>query len=86
MRAASLQAAPKPRFSSSTRTKAFGRDRGDALGDVRRVAVGDDEQAQLLVVLGRQRGGGGFETRSGAGGDDDGNNGRSTRVHQFIQG
>ena len=86
MRAASLQAAAKPRFSSSTRTKAFGATDADALGDVLGRPVRDDEQAQFLVVLRRQRGRCGFESRPGAGSDDDGNNGRSTRVHQFIQG
>ena len=48
------------------------------------VAIRDNEQAQLFVVLTRQRSRGGFETRSEAGGDDDGNNGRSTGVHQFY--
>ena len=61
------------------------RDRRHALGDARCIAVGDHQEAQLLVVLRRQRRRRGFKTRSGAGGDDDGNNGRSTRFHQFIK-
>ena len=62
-----------------------GGDCRDALGDVRGVPVRHDEQAQFFVVLAREGSRRRFKARPGTGGNDDGNNGRSTRVHQFFK-
>jgi len=81
IRAASLQAAPNPRFSSSRRTKALGATAATRSGtcSASRSPRRAGSAPHNSEPPGSRRS---LEARPTTSGNDDGNNGRSTRVHQ----